>query len=115
MSDKMNTEKVYKELLASFPDMVQKGKSMPYTSLNGNMFSFVGKQGELAIRLSKEDQQDYMDNYGATLCLQHNSVMKGYISVPEKYFSDTEFLKVLFKKSIENVKSLKPKPTKKKK
>ena len=115
MSDKKDTEKVYKELLTLFPEVEQKGKSMPYTSMNGNMFSFVGKEGELVIRLSEEDQQAYMGNFGATLCIQHNSVMRGYISVPEKYFSDKVFLKVLFERSIENAKSLKSKPTKKKK
>ena len=46
--------KKYDELLSKCPDIDRKGKSMPYTSANGHMFSQVNKAGELGIRFSKE-------------------------------------------------------------
>ena len=115
MAEFKTTEKIYDEILTNFPDIQRKGKTMPYTSMNGNMFSFVSKVGELAFRLSKEDQQAYIADYGATLSIQYNSVMHGYINVPEKYFKDKVFLNSLCEKSIANAKNLKPKPTTKKK
>jgi hypothetical protein len=109
------TQKIFDELVSKFPEINRKGKTMPYTSINGNMFSFVSKEGELGIRLSTTDKSCYMEKHGATPMIQHNRVMQEYISVPEKYLLDKEFLFELFGKSVANVKILKPKPTTKKK
>ena len=32
--------KLYDELILLFPEIERKGKTLPYTSVNGNMFSF---------------------------------------------------------------------------
>ena len=109
------TEKLYDEIWAAFPEVERKGKSVPYTSMNGNMFSFVSKIGEMAFRVSKDVQKEYLENYGATESIQHGRVMKEYIDVPEKYCEDMDFLNELCAKSIAHAKTLKPKPTKKKK
>lgn len=114
MADFKTTEKLYDEILSFFPEIERKGKSMPYTSMNGNMFSFVSKIGELAFRVSNTVQKDYIANHGVSESIQHGRVMKEYINVPEKYFGNLEFLKELFSKSIAHAKTLKPKPTKKK-
>ena len=34
---------LYNKLVATIPAVERKGASMPYTSLNGNMFSFLDK------------------------------------------------------------------------
>ena len=115
MADFKTTEKLYDEVWAAFPEVERKGKTMPYTSMNGNMFSFVSKIGEMAFRVSNEVQKEYINKHEATESIQHGRVMKEYIDVPEKYFDDLDFLKELCVKSIAHAKTLKPKPTKKKK
>lgn len=37
----------------------RKGKTMPYTSHNGHMFTLYNKAGEMGIRFSKEKQKEY--------------------------------------------------------
>ena len=43
--------KQYEKLIATNPNVERKGATMPYTSLNGHMFSFLTKTGTLALRL----------------------------------------------------------------
>ena len=38
---------LYEKLVATRPDIERKGASMPYTSLNGNMFSFMMPGGTM--------------------------------------------------------------------
>lgn len=44
--------KLYDMAVAKCPEIERKGKSMPYTSANGHMFSLLNKDGELGIRFS---------------------------------------------------------------
>ena len=46
--------KIYDQIVAE-SGLERKGKTMPYTSANGYMFSQLNKNGEIGIRLSKED------------------------------------------------------------
>lgn len=39
--------KIYDELVANSPRIERKGKTMPYTSANGYMFSLLNKAGEI--------------------------------------------------------------------
>ncbi len=62
---------MYKERLAIYDNLVdlcprfdRKGKTMPYTSANGYMFSLLNKDGELGIRFSKEVQSKYIRKPG---------------------------------------------------
>jgi hypothetical protein len=41
---------LYDQLIATQPDMQRKGATMPYTSLNGHMFSFLTADRHLAAR-----------------------------------------------------------------
>ena len=38
---------LYDRLIDSHPDIERKGVSMPYTSLNGHMFTYLSKTGSL--------------------------------------------------------------------
>lgn len=105
----------YDLLITSFPEIDLKGKTMHYTSMKGNMFSFVSKDGEMGFRLSKEDKEHYITHEGATIMMQHDCVMNGYIHVSEAMLLSPAKLAEIFSKSIEFAKTLKPKPTKKKK
>jgi hypothetical protein len=50
----------YDRLIATQPDVQRKGASVPYTSLNGNMFSFLTPDGHLALRLPSPDREAFL-------------------------------------------------------
>ena len=102
----------YERLVATLPDVERKGKTLPYTSLNGHMFSFLGEGGTIAIRLSPTDRQAFMDEYGAPLHETHGTVMREYVSVPADLSEATAELAPWFERSRSYVAGLKPKPTK---
>ena len=47
----------YDAVIATRPGIERKGASMPYTSTNGHMFSFLTPEGTLALRLSTSDRK----------------------------------------------------------
>ena len=53
---------LYDEAVGKCPRFDRKGKTMPYTSANGHMFSLLNKAGELGVRFSKEIQQKYIED-----------------------------------------------------
>ena len=102
----------YERLVATIPGVERKGKTLPYTSLNGHMFSFVGDGGTIAIRLSPDDRQAFIERYGASLHEAHGAVMREYVSVPDALANDTDELAPWFERSRNYVAALKPKQTK---
>jgi len=110
-----NAKKLYDELIAAHPNMERKGKTMPYTSVNGHMFSFLSKEGKMGLRLSKSDREDFIQNYKTDLMEQHGRIMKEYVSVPNALLTDIDQMSEYLKKSFNYVSELKPKPTKRKK
>ena len=105
---------LYDKLIASQPDMERKGATVPYTSLNGHMFTFLSKEGVLGIRLSKDDREAFLQKFNTGLMEQHSTVMKEYVQVPAGLLADTETLTLYVRKSYDYIKTLKPKPTRKK-
>jgi TfoX/Sxy family transcriptional regulator of competence genes len=87
---------------------------MPYTSINGHMFTYLGKSGSLGIRLPKDEREAFLEKYKTTLYESYGAIMKEYVTVPDDLLEDTEELKPYLAISYEYVKSLKPKPSKKK-
>jgi TfoX/Sxy family transcriptional regulator of competence genes len=106
--------KLYDSLVETNPDIVRKGVTMPYTSVNGHMFTILSKTGSLGIRLSKDEREAFLEKYDTTLYESHGAIMKEYVTVPDDLLKQTEELKVYLDLSYQYVKSLKPKPTKKK-
>jgi len=106
---------LYEKLVATNPSVTRKGATMPYTSMNGHMFSFLAKDGKLALRLPSGERETFMEKYQTELCVQHGAVMKEYVVIPDDLLENTKELKKYFDVSYEYVSSLKPKPTKKKK
>ncbi len=104
----------FEKLIKSIPDLERKGKTMPYTSVNGHMFSFLDKEGQLSVRLPNNMLDQFIEEHKSSLSVQHGRVMKEYVVVPEKLLMDVTKLKPYFLASYEYTKSLKPKPTKKK-
>lgn len=103
----------YKTLIENHPDVELKGKTMPYTSLNGHMFSHLDKTGNMGLRLSTEDRTRFLTQYETKIFEQHGRQMKEYVQVPEDLLLNTDKLLPYFAKSVEYIKTLKPKPTKK--
>ena len=102
----------YERLVAAIPDVERKGKTLPYTSLNGHMFSFLGEGGAIALRLAADDRQAFIDRYGASLHEAHGAVMREYVRVPDSLADDTDELAPWFERARAYVAGLKPKPTK---
>ena len=103
---------LYDKLVATNPKVERKGATVPYTSLNGHMFSYLGKTGELALRLPADEIEAFLKKYKTSLCEQYGVVQKEYVMVPSSLLKKTRELKVYFDASYAYVSSLKPKATK---
>jgi hypothetical protein len=104
---------LYDKLVATNPAVQRKGATVPYTSLNGHMFSYLGKSGELALRLPADALQVFLKKYKTRLCQQCGVVQKEYAMVPNELLQKTRELKKYFDLSHAYVSSLKPKAGKK--
>ena len=101
----------YDALVATHPDVERKGRSMPYTSMNGNMFSFLTTDGTLALRLPPSDRDAFTDRYRTQPVVQHGAVMQEYVAVPPDLLGRLDDLSPWFDRSRAYVASLKPKKT----
>ena len=106
---------LYEKLVATQPGVERKGATVPYTSENGNMFSYLSKAGVLALRLPEDVREVFLNKYKAKLCTQYGIVQKEYVEVPDALLKKTAELKPYFVASLAYAKSLKPKASAKKK
>jgi hypothetical protein len=102
---------LYEKLVATLPGVDRKGATVPYTSLNGHMFSYLTKDGRLALRLPAPERNQFLKKYKTTLCEPYGIVQKEYVVVPDGLLKKTAELKPFFALSHSYVGSLKPKPT----
>lgn len=105
---------LYDTLIGKHIEMERKGKTTPYTSVNGHMFSFLSKNGTMGLRLSKSDLESFIKKYKVNLMEQHGRTMKEYVEVPFELLKNTEELSKFLIKSYTYISGLKPKITKKK-
>ena len=77
------------------------------------MFSFLDRDGAMALRLSKESTDEFLSTYESGPVIQYGSVMMGYVSIPDDLLSDTAELGSWFEKAYHWIGTLEPKPTKK--
>lgn len=103
----------YDRLVATIPELDRKGAANPYTSHNGNMFSYLHPSGRMALRLGPGAREDFLAKYDSKLFEAYGIVQKEYVTVPDDLLLNTDELKPYFEQSFEYVKSLNPKPTKK--
>jgi TfoX/Sxy family transcriptional regulator of competence genes len=106
---------LYEKLVATNPSVERKGATVPYTSLNGHMFSYLSKEGKLELRLPTEEREAFLKKYKARLCDAYGVVQVEYVEVPDALLHRTQELKKFFDISYKYVAALKPKPTTKKK
>ncbi|WP_282078996.1 hypothetical protein [Aquimarina algiphila] len=98
--------KIYDQLVAKCNQFERKGKTMPYTSANGHMFSLFNKAGEIGFRFSKEVQEKYIKEFDTTIYKSYNAVMRGYVLIPENMLSDLDKLSEYLNESYDYVMSL---------
>lgn len=101
--------RTYEELVSKCPRFERKGKTMPYTSANGYMFSLLNKAGEIGIRFSKEVQKKYMEEFDSSVFKSYNSIMHGYVLIPEVMLGDLDNLAKYLNESYDYVMTLEPK------
>lgn len=101
--------KIYDALVAKCLRFERKGKTMPYTSANGYMFSLFNKDCEIGIRFSKEVQDKYIKELETTIYMSYGAVMKGYILIPEIMWDDLDVLAKYLDESFDYVMTLEPK------
>ena len=101
----------YDRLIGTRAEVTRKGASIPYTSLNGHMTSYLTDTGSLVLRLSPEDRARFLDEQRSTLHTAHGVVQKAFVDVPDALFADTAAIAPWFAASLDWVGGLKPKPT----
>lgn len=101
--------KIYDALISKCSKIQRKGKSVPYTSANGYMFSILNKDGDLGIRFSKDVQKKYIEDWGTTFFKSHGATMRGYVLVPESMLHDLDHLATVLMESYHYVRGLEPK------
>lgn len=101
--------KTYDQLIAACDRFERKGKTMPYTSANGYMFSLFNKAGEMGIRFSKDVQKKYMKAWNSTIYKSYGATMQGYVLVPESMLKNTALITKYLNESYDYVMSLEPK------
>lgn len=102
---------LYEALVATRPGLARKGKTMPYTSVNGHMFSFLTPTGTLALRLPAPDRAAFLERYETALVEQHGHLLPEYVAVPADLLGRVDELKPYFDRSFEYVSALRPKKT----
>jgi hypothetical protein len=97
---------IYDNLVEQCDGFARKGKTVPYTSSNGYMFTLINKEGEMGVRLSKEAQEAFKSTHNTTIFKSHGAVMKDYVLIPESLYHETKLLVSTFEESFAFVNSL---------
>jgi hypothetical protein len=110
-----DTLALYDRLIATLPGVERKGKKIPYTSLNGHMFSQITDEGEVALRLPPDQVPSFLARHRTRNHVAHGALRPEYVIVPQRLLAKTAEAKKYFAQSLAYVASLKPKPTTRKK
>ena len=110
-SDKLD---LYNNLISAFGKLERKGKTTPYTSLNGHMTSFLDKSGTMGLRLSQNDIEAFIAKHESKLMEQHGRTMKDFVVIPNLLLNDQNGMLSYLELSTKHTACLKPKATNKK-
>jgi hypothetical protein len=113
MANKADPVALYEKLVATLPGVERKGDTIPYTSVNGHMFSNLMRNGRLALRLPEDAREAFLARYKTQLVTEYGIVRKEYVEVPDALLARTAELKPYFAQSFGYVSTMKPKPTRK--
>lgn len=106
---------LYNKMVASHPGAELKGDTIPYTSLNGHMYSYLSKDDQVALRLPEDERGKFIAKHKSKLMEQYGIVQKEYVVVPDSLLKKTSELKPYFATSFAYVSAMKPKATAKSK
>ena len=98
--DRSEAVMLYEKVVAALAGVERKGDTMPYTSLNGHMFSVVHKDGSVALRLPAVDREAFLKKYKTTLSSQYGIVQPEYVVVPDSLLVKTKELRRFFEISL---------------
>lgn len=113
MADVKKTIEQFDKIIGMVDEIERKGKTAPYTSVNGNMFTMIRKDGVLGMRLSKEDRASFCETYHSIDFENYGSKIKEYVEVPESVLMNDDLMIAYLKRSFKYTKTLKAKATKK--
>jgi hypothetical protein len=107
------------ELLAVFDTMIagvkgveRKGATMPYVSINGNMYAMISKAGRIGLRLDEKDRETFFATFGdSPFEGAPGFINKDYAAIPTKMYGNSKLLQTWFKISHAAASRLMPKPT----
>ncbi|HEX4295778.1 MAG TPA: hypothetical protein VHZ29_16710 [Rhizomicrobium sp.] len=103
---------LYEKLVAANPKVERKGAANPYTSHKGRMFSMLGKDGTIILRLPDGEREAFIEKYKTRLAVQYGTTMPEFVDVPDELLKKTAELKKYFDLSFAWLDSLKAKPKK---
>lgn len=104
----------YDEMLALYQrccdaaGIARKGKTSPYTSSNGHMFSQLNKAAELGIRLPKPRQAELADVFGAGPFKSYGATMRDYVCLTGDMLGDETLIADLLKEGLAFVEAMPP-------
>ena len=102
---------LYEKLVAANRKAERKGAANPYTSHKGRMFSMLGKDGTMILRLPDGAREAFIKKYKTRLAVQYGTTMPEFVDVPDELLRKTAELKKYFDLSFAWLDSLKAKPT----
>jgi len=73
------------------------------------MFSLLNKTGEIGIWFSKEVREKYIQEFGSSIFKSYNSIMHGYVLIPDRMLEDLDKVARYLNESYDYVMSLEPK------
>lgn len=91
----------YDKLIANYPGLERKGANMPYTSLNGHMFSFLDAKGNLNLRLPEKERDNFINQFKTILSVQHGSRHEGICTCTSGAFEKNQFYKKIFRSELQ--------------
>src|SRR5579863_1005745 len=100
---------LYEVLVATLPGLERKGDTIPYTSVNGHMFSNLTKAGKVALRLPDDARAAFLAKYQTKLSVEYGVTRPEYVEVPDELLANTAELASYFAASYAWVKAMKPK------
>jgi hypothetical protein len=99
----------YDRLVRERPHFERKGVGLPYTSVNGHMFTFLSAEGVLGVRLPTDKREEFLAQWETKLFVAHGAVLKEYVVVPDRLFRNTGEVLKYMDLSYQYVVGLKPK------
>jgi hypothetical protein len=103
---------LYKKLAATNPDIQINGAGVPNTTHKGHMFSYLTKEGKLALRLPDVTREQFLKKHKANLCSAYGRAQPEYVEVPDALLANTAKLQPYFAASFDYVNTLKAKKAK---